>query len=214
MEERCRMTARLLIVDDQEMICSGLRALLSGTSVEIVGCATTAAEARRCAVETAPDVALVDIVLGDRDGFELAEQFREIRPGMAIVFYTAFDNPRFAARAAALGAAGVVSKGEPCDVLVAAIESAASGRAARARRPAQRSGGNSEEVHVHLEVALTDREQQVLAKLAEGLTNKQIAQVLAISYETVKEHVQHILQKIGVADRTQAAVWAVRRQVI
>jgi DNA-binding NarL/FixJ family response regulator len=67
---------------------------------------------------------------------------------------------------------------------------------------------------VDVEAPLTQRESQVLARLAEGKTNKQIAQSLHISYETVKEHVQHILQKIGVTDRTQAAVWAVRKGLV
>lgn len=208
------MTVRLLVIDDHDIVCKGLQALLEGSPIEVVACARTTSEALRQATESAPDVALLDVVLGATDGYELCGQLKEVAPGLPVVFYTAFDNPRFSARAAALGAAGFVLKSSDRASLIKAVEAAAAGHGTRVRRPSHRSADVSEEVDVRVEVALTEREQQVLSKLAEGLTNKQIAQSLEISYETVKEHVQHILQKVGVTDRTQAAVWAVRRGLL
>jgi DNA-binding NarL/FixJ family response regulator len=109
-----------------------------------------------------------------------------------------------------------LSKGSSRDELVRAIKTAASGETIWSREELRRVTGalaaprNGSEQ----EVSLTKRESEVLKQLAFGLTNKEIAQSLGISYETVKEHVQHILRKIGVSDRTQAAVWAVRRNLV
>jgi DNA-binding NarL/FixJ family response regulator len=208
------MAVRLLIVDDHTLVGKGLEVLLADSPVDVVGIATTAAEAITQVRETSPDVVLLDVVLGAEDGFQLFEQLKAEQSKLPVIFYTAFDNPRFVARAASLGAAGFVQKSQDRETLIEAIESATSSRPSRVRRPAHRLTGNLDEVDVRVEVALTDREQQVLVKLAEGLTNKEIAQALDISYETVKEHVQHILQKVGVTDRTQVAVWGVRRRLI
>ena len=208
------MAIRVLIVDDHTVVTDGLRAVLAGTSIEVTGVATTRSEAIRMVQTSDPQVIVLDIVLGAEDGFQLYGQLYEARPDLPVILYTAYDNPRFVARAASLGASGFVHKSEPISTLVQTIEAAASGRPQRVRRPAHRILGNPDELDVRIEAALTEREHQVLEKMADGMTNKEIAQVLGISYETVKEHVQHILQKVGVSDRTQAAVWAVRRGII
>ena len=208
------MAARLLIVDDHEIVRSGVRSLLADTPIEVVASVGSSQDAISAVMQLAPDVVLLDVVLGNHDGFRLHDALRDLKPSLQIVFFSAFDNPRFVARAATLGAAGYVSKGSDRETLIGAIESAASGRPTRVRRPSHRGPANAEEVDVRIEVALTEREQQVLVKLSEGLTNKKIADALEISYETVKEHVQHILQKVGVTHRTQAAVWAVRRGLL
>ena len=123
---------------------------------------------------------------------------------------------RLAARAVALGAAGYVLKDSHRDKLLDSIRGAATGETVWTREELRRVTGAlaTPRLSAEVEVPLTQRESEVLKQLALGLTNKEIAQALHISYETVKEHVQHILRKIGVTDRTQAAVWAVRKQLV
>jgi DNA-binding NarL/FixJ family response regulator len=118
-------------------------------------------------------------------------------------------------RAVALGASGYLLKGCTRDELVNAIRKVAAGESIFTRDELRRTSGAlaTPRLAADVEVALTQREGEVLQQLAKGLTNKQIAEVLHISYETVKEHVQRVLHKIGVTDRTQAAVWAVRKGI-
>jgi DNA-binding NarL/FixJ family response regulator len=127
--------------------------------------------------------------------------------------FSGYDNPTYVARAAALGAAGYLVKSASRDEIIAAIRQTAAGESLWTRDAVRRAGGSSTHGRAggDVETALTRREAEVLKQLALGLSNKEIAQALDISYETVKEHVQHILRKLGVADRTQAAVWAVRK---
>jgi DNA-binding NarL/FixJ family response regulator len=128
--------------------------------------------------------------------------------------FSSFDNPTHIARAVALGANGWISKTATHEQLLAAIRTAATGESTWTREELRSMSGalatprlSSDDV----EVSLTEREGEVLRQIVQGLTNKEVAQTLHISYETVKEHVQHILRKVGVSDRTQAAVWAIRK---
>jgi DNA-binding NarL/FixJ family response regulator len=126
--------------------------------------------------------------------------------------FTGYDNPTYVARAVALGAAGYLVKNAAKDEIVAAVRQAAAGETLWSREGLRRVTGTlASQRMADLDATLTRRENEVLKQLALGLSNKEIAQALDISYETVKEHVQHILRKLGVADRTQAAVWAVRK---
>jgi len=129
---------------------------------------------------------------------------------------SSYDNPMYVARAVALGANGYVLKGASREELIQAIRIAAKGETTWTRDELRRVTGAlaTPRLSSDVEVPLTQRESEVLKQLAHGLTNKEIAQALHISYETVKEHVQHILRKIGVTDRTQAAVWAVRKNLV
>ena len=126
---------------------------------------------------------------------------------------TSFDNPTYIARAVASGAHDYIFKGSSREELLESITGAASGqlpvRAGELRRVATTMANRV--VTPDPDVPLTQREMQVLRHVALGLSNKEIAQSLTISVETVKEHVQNILRKLAVSDRTQAAVWAVRR---
>jgi DNA-binding NarL/FixJ family response regulator len=116
----------------------------------------------------------------------------------------------------ALGANGYLLKSSSRDDLLATIHRAAAGEDAWTRDELRRVTGAlaTPRMSAEVDVPLTQRESEVLRQLAHGLTNKEIGQALGISYETVKEHVQHILRKIGVNDRTQAAVWAVRKNLV
>ena len=130
--------------------------------------------------------------------------------------FSAFDNPASVARAIALGASGFLLKGCTRDELISAIRVCASGENVWSREKLRSVSGalRTPRLANNLEISLSEREGEVLRQMTHGLTNKQIAQAMNISYETVKEHVQHVLRKIGLTDRTQAAVWAVRNELV
>jgi DNA-binding NarL/FixJ family response regulator len=206
-------TIKLLIADDHEVARSGLKSLLAGTELKVVAEVASGAEAVKYALENDPDVVLLDVRMPDGDGLDALGRIKLDKPDMPILMLSAFDNPTYIARAVALGASGYLLKGCTRDALLGAIRTAAAGESAWTRDELRRVTGAlaTPRLTADVEVPLTQRESEVLRQLAYGLTNKEIAQALHISYETVKEHVQHILRKVGVEDRTQAAVWAVRK---
>ncbi|MHB0956107.1 MAG: response regulator [Pirellulaceae bacterium] len=210
------MSIKLLIADDHEVVRCGLRSLMAGTDIEIVGEATTGDQAIQMALESKPDVVLLDIRMPGGDGLNVLGRLKLESPGIAVLMLSTYDNPTYVARAVALGAAGYVLKGTDRAGLLEAIRKVAAGESAWTRDELRRVTGAlaTPRLNADVEVPLTQRESEVLRQLALGLTNKEIAQALHISYETVKEHVQHILRKVGVSDRTQAAVWAVRKGLV
>lgn len=210
------MAIELLIADDHEVVRAGLRSLLQGSDIRIIAEATGGDAALKLAKKHKPDLILLDVRMPEGNGLDCLARLKVDLPDIPVVMFSGFDNPTYAARAVALGAAGYVSKSVGKHELIEALRTAASGENIWSREELRRVTGalaaprnNSES-----DVSLTKRESEVLKQLAFGLTNKEIAQSLGISYETVKEHVQHILRKIGVSDRTQAAVWAVRRNLV
>ncbi len=210
------MAIRVVIVDDQMLIRTGLVEMLSGSEVEIVGTAGTAKQALQICEKVKPQVVLLDVRLPDENGLDLLDRIRQKWPEIKVVILTNYDNPTYVARAAVLGASDFLLKGVSRDELLASIRAAASGQVGAghsqfremAELLATRGG---EEDHEH---GLTHRELQVLRHLALGLSNKEIARSLGISVETVKEHVQNLLRKLQVSERTQAAVWALRKGVV
>ena len=209
-------TIRLLIADDQEVVRLGLRSLLAGTEVKVVAEVPTGQAAVAYALQHEVDVVLLDIRMPDGDGLSALGRIKLDKPDLPILVLSAFDNPTYVARAVAMGASGYLRKACTRDELVAAIKTAAGGENTWTRDELRRVAGAmaTPRLVADIEVPLTQRESEVLRQLAYGLTNKDIAKALHISYETVKEHVQHILGKIGVSDRTQAAVWAVRKELV
>ena len=207
---------RLLIADDHEVVRNGLKSMLAGSEVKVVGEVGTGAAAVKFALENEVDVALLDIRMPDGDGLTALGRIKLDKPNLPILILSTFDNPTYVARAVALGAAGYLLKGCQREQLVAAIRTAATGEGTWTRDELRRVTGAlaTPRLAADVDVSLTQRESEVLRQLAYGLTNKEIGQTLHISYETVKEHVQHILRKIGVSDRTQAAVWAVRKELV
>ena len=207
---------KLLIADDHEVVRSGLKSLLAGTEIKVVAEVGSGAEAVKYALESDPDVVMLDIRMPDGDGLTALGRIKLDKPEIPILILSTFDNPTYVARAVALGANGYLLKGCTREELLAAIRTAAAGESAWTRDELRRVTGAlaTPRLTADVEVPLTQRESEVLRQLAYGLTNKEIAQTLHISYETVKEHVQHILRKIGVSDRTQAAVWAVRKELV
>jgi len=207
---------RLLVADDHEVVRSGLRTMLANTDIKIVAEVGTGNAAVKYALENDVDVVLLDIRMPDGDGLTALGRIKLDKPDLPILILSTFDNPTYIARAVALGASGFLLKGCTRDELIEAIRKAAAGESAWTRDELRRVTGAlaTPRLTTDVEVPLTQREHEVLRQLAYGLTNKEIAQAMHISYETVKEHVQHILRKIGVSDRTQAAVWAVRKNLV
>jgi len=206
------MTIRLLVTDDHEVARNGVRELAADTDISIVGEAASADEAVRLTAKLHPQVVLLDVRMPDEDGLMALGRIRFDEPTLPILMWSAYENPTYVARAYALDAHGYVLKSESGKKLLGAIRTAAKGETLWTRESLRRTTGAlaTPRLNNDVPVPLTLRESEVLRQLALGLTNKEIASSLHISYETVKEHVQHILRKIRVADRTQAAVWAVR----
>jgi DNA-binding NarL/FixJ family response regulator len=207
---------RLLIADDHEVVRSGLKSMLAGTDIKIVGEVASGAAAVKFALENEVDVVLMDIRMPDGDGLTALGRIKLDKPNLPVMILSTFDNPTYIARAVALGASGYLLKGCTRDAMVSGIRQASTGESVWTREELRRVTGAlaTPRLTADVEVPLTQRESEVLRQLAYGLTNKEIANTLHISYETVKEHVQHILRKIGVSDRTQAAVWAVRKELV
>ena len=207
---------RLVIVDDQEVVRYGVKALLTGTAIKGVAEAATGNAATKYALEHDVDVVLMDVRMPDGDGLTALGHIKLDKPDLPILMFSAFDNPAYVARAVALGASGFLLKGCTRDELVNAITKAAAGENLFTRDELRRVSGSlrTPRVTADIEVSLTEREADVLRQMAFGLTNKDIAKKLDIGCETIKEHVQHILRKIGLDDRTQAAVWAVRKGLV
>ena len=207
---------KMLVADDHEVVRFGLRTLMADTEVEIMAEVSTGEDAIKYALENDPDVVLMDIRMPRGDGLNALGRIKLDKPDMPILMLSTFDNPTYIARSVALGASGYLLKNCTREKLIDAIRISASGESAWTRDELRRVTGAlaTPRLAADVEVPLTQRESEVLRQLAYGLTNKEIAQALHISYETVKEHVQHILRKIGVSDRTQAAVWAVRKELV
>jgi DNA-binding NarL/FixJ family response regulator len=210
------MAISLLIVDDHEVVRAGLKSMLQGSDIRIVAEADNGAAALKLTIKHKPNVVLLDVRMPDADGLNCLARIKLDLPNVPVVMFSGYDNPTYVARAVALGAAGYVSKCASKKEIIEAIRVAARGDAIWTREELRRVTGAlaTPRAGANVEVPLTKRENEVLKQLAFGLTNKEIAQALGISYETVKEHVQHILRKVGVSDRTQAAVWAVRKQLV
>ena len=168
------------------------------------------------ALENDVDVVLMDVRMPEGDGLTALGRIKLDKPDLPIVMLSAFDNPAYVARAVALGASGFLLKGCTRDELVNAITKAAAGENVFTRDELRRVTGAmaTPRIKADIDVPLTQREVEVLRQMANGLKNKDIAKTLHISYETVKEHVQHIFRKIGLTDRTQAALWAVRKGLV
>ena len=152
----------------------------------------------------------------DMDGFDTLEKLQAKNPGCHVVMLSAYDNPTYVARAIALGATDFALKGSSRQDLISVVTAAATGKSPCREGEMQKIAAvmGKQQATGENGVPLTNREAQVLRHVALGLGNKEIGCALSISIETVKEHVQNILRKIEMGDRTQAAVWAMRKGLV
>lgn len=208
------MTVRILIVDDHEAVREGLRYLLDGSDVSVMATSPGGDDAIVKANSPDIDALLLDVQLSGRDGLSLLEKLLSEKPGLSVVMLSAHDNPTYMARAAALGAADYVLKDDCKMRIVEALVDAVSGKPmadeSRLAQIVEMMQGDATAKNWPAELPLTPREVQVMRHIGLGLSNKEIAKSLTISVETVKEHVQNVLKKLKVNDRTQAAVFAIR----
>ncbi|MEZ5079954.1 MAG: response regulator transcription factor [Thermoleophilia bacterium] len=198
----------VVIVDDHAIVRHGLEQLLETTDdLRTVGTATDGAEAVTLVTERRPDIVLMDLSMPNMDGIEATRQILEIHPDVAIVVLTSFGDQRKVLDALDAGAVGYLLKQADPEHILDALRATAAGGAPLDPKAA-RVLLESRERTASLESALTDREREVLKLVADGLANKVIALRLGISERTVKAHLTNIFQRIGVTDRTQAALWA------
>lgn len=211
------MSIKVLVADDHEVVRSGLASLLKDTDIKIVAEAADGNSAVEQTLKHQPDVVLMDIRMPETDGLTALEQIRGKSPTTRVVMLSTYDNPTYVARSVALGASDFVLKGSTRQEIINAIHRAAEGQAPNSDNSVlSRVKGtmSKRREQVDEQIPLTNRELQVLRHVALGLSNREIGHSLNISIETVKEHVQNILRKIDASDRTQAAVWAVRKGLV
>ncbi|MGX1269102.1 response regulator [Streptomyces phaeoluteigriseus] len=202
----------LLVDDDHQVVRRGLRTFLEvQDDIEVVGEAADGAEGVARAEELRPDVVLMDVKMPGMDGVEALRKLRELANPARVLIVTSFTEQRTVIPALRAGAAGYVYKDVDPDALAGAIRSVHAGHillqpevagALLSQEEANSGQGRGG--------SLTEREREVLALIADGRSNREIARALVLSEKTVKTHVSNILMKLDLADRTQAALWAVR----
>ncbi|MFJ5528193.1 response regulator [Streptomyces sp. NPDC093261] len=206
---------KVLLVDDHQVVRRGLRTFLEvQDDIEVVGEASDGAEGVALAQELAPDVILMDVKMPGMDGIDALRRLRELDHPARVLIVTSFTEQRTVVPALRAGAAGYVYKDVDPDALAGAIRSVHAGHillqsevagallSQEETNSGQGRGGS-----------LTEREREVLGLIADGRSNREIARALVLSEKTVKTHVSNILMKLDLADRTQAALWAVRHGV-
>jgi DNA-binding NarL/FixJ family response regulator len=203
----------VMLVDDHAIWRGGVLSMLEDTEFEVVGEAASGREALEAARQYRPQLTLLDIRMAGGDGLDALVALKQEHPRMAVIMLTTYDNPTFMARAVAGGAAGYLLKGVEREEMLSALRTVVSGETLMAAKDLVRSlQGISERAMAATDLfePFTEREQEVLRLLAAGLSNRDISTILSIAESTVKTHVEHIIGKIGVSDRVQAAVWAAR----
>ncbi len=205
-------TIRVLLVDDHQVVRRGLRTFLEiQDDIEVVGEAGDGAEGVARAEELKPDVVLMDVKMPGMDGIEALRKLREAANPAKVLIVTSFTEQRTVVPALRAGASGYVYKDVDPEALAGAIRSVHAGHVLLQPEVAgallsQDAPGNG----TGRGGTLTEREREVLALIADGRSNREIARALVLSEKTVKTHVSNILMKLDLADRTQAALWAVR----
>jgi DNA-binding NarL/FixJ family response regulator len=209
--------ARVLLADDQTLFRTGLARLLSEDGrVEIIGQAVDGADAVKQAAKLKPDVVLMDLKMPNVDGIEATRQIIEADPAIRVLILTTFETDNHVIQALKAGASGYVLKDSLAEAIVSSIHAVASGErvmaGAVANRVLEMLTGTSTPKEFY--DGLTVREVEILRLLATGMANKQIAYRLKISEKTVRNHVSNTYEKLGIYDRSQAVLYAVRKGLV
>ncbi len=213
-------TVRVLVVDDQRLMREGIASLLDiQPGLQVVGTAGNGQEALAQAAALEPDVVLMDVRMPVMDGVAAAAALKEQRPACVVLMLTTFDDEDYVVKALQAGARGYLLKDTPAADLAQAIRLAQAGiyqlDPGVAGKLVGRLGGAAPEAAASsLAVPLTERELGVLRLIARGATNREIAEKLVISEGTVKNHISSILSRLGLRDRTEAAIYAHEHRLI
>lgn len=200
---------RVMVVDDHAIVRQGISDVLGADEdIEIVALAASGQEAVKLATERHPDVILMDLSMPDMDGVEATRRTIDAFPGARVVMLTSFAEPEHVNDALDAGAVGYLLKDASAEEIIRAVKAASRGESPFSPRAAgvllvRRAQRRSIE-------DLTPREREVLNLVGQGMANKQIARRLLIKEKTVKAHLSNVFQRIGVSDRTSAALWAER----
>lgn len=202
------MSIRVFLVDDHEIVRRGIAELLSVEGdIEVVGESGTARQTMPRVAATSPQVVVLDVNLPDGNGIDLCRAIRSADPGIACVILTAFDDHRASDAALLAGAAAYVLKDVRGNNLVATIRRAARGDRLRATFSSEIASTSNEGSAGAGTPELSLRQRQVLALIADGMTNREIGERLGLTEKTVKNYVSGLLSKLGMVRRTQAAVF-------
>lgn len=205
---------RLVIADDHELARAGLRAMLTGhRGLEVVGEAANGREALMLCRNLRPDLALIDVRMPGLDGLATCSAIKQECPATSVILVTIHENPEYLLEAIRAGAAGYVLKDISQRELITSVQQVLRGESILNKdlmiRLLQRLASDPP-IQEELPIGrLSPREREVLQLLSQGQTNREIAHNLTVSTSTVKIHVEHIFSKLGVSDRTQAAVRAI-----
>ena len=213
---------RLILADDHHLLRRGFKSLLSGEpDLEVVGEASTGLEAIEMCRRLGPDLILMDVRMPEMDGITATRRIKQDQPDVSVLVVTIHENPDYLLEALDAGAAGYVLKDAPADRLISAVHRTLNGESPLNQELATlllRRLADEKRHMPHVDAsknnapsvgALTPRETEVLTHLTTGQTNQQIAESLSISKGTAKVHVERIIRKLEVSDRTQAAVRAI-----
>ncbi len=209
---------RILMVDDHEVVRLGLRLLLQNRAeFELVGEAETGAQALAQVERLRPDLVILDIRLPDRDGLEICREITQRFPGTRVLILTAHPDEEFIVRAIEAGASGYVLKRAGSRELMQALEALARGEAildpAITRHVLEQFRRRARAAQADAFKDLTQRERLILARIAEGKTNKEIAEELFLTEKTVRNYVSIILDKLGLSNRVEAAAYALKHRI-
>lgn len=202
---------KVLIVDDHHIVRRGLLFFLkTQKDIIVVGEAANGEEAVRLVAEHCPDVVMMDLVMPGMDGIEATRKIKELSPQTKVLILTSFSDEDYVIPAIRAGASGYQLKDIEPDQLVEVLRSIYQGEHRLHPKATAHMITHVEQKEGRLVEELTKREKEVLAEIAKGKSNKEIAATLMITEKTVKTHVSNILAKLNVADRTQAALYAVK----
>jgi NarL family two-component system response regulator LiaR len=210
---------RVVIADDHDLFREILTLTLEGAGMDVVHAASTGREAVDAVNKHNPDLVILDVVMPEMDGLAALSVIKFMFPEIPVVMITALVDPLYLARAGELGADGYYSKGVEADELIAAIHSILAGEkpqltSMRTKEPVPPAMPGfafpKEEPKPGLAEELTEQEGIILSLIAMGLENQEITEKLHVTRNTLKTHTRNIYSKLGVSDRTQAAIWALQ----
>ena len=211
----------ILIVDDHALLRQGIKKVIDLESdLSVIGEAADGEEAVKLALQLKPDVVLLDVNMPKKNGLEVTKELRQLAPDIKIVLLTIHDDENYVIEVVKAGATGYLLKDIEPGMLIKALRSVYCGESFIYPTLARRlfyEAGNTErkpEGRTRGHAALTMRELEVLQLIGQGLSNQEMAQRLFLSEKTVKNHLTNIFRKIGVSDRTQAVIYAIKHKIV